>query len=80
MEVRSPGSWMLDMGVKRRRYEEAGVAELWLVDSPAKTILVLRRSGARADDFDVTLEVPVGETLSTPLLEGFELVVADLFS
>ncbi len=80
VEVRSPGTWMLDMGIKRRRYEQAGVAELWLVDSPAKTILVLRRSGADADDFDVALEVPVGETLSTPLLGGFELVVADLFS
>lgn len=79
VEVRSPGTWMLDMGIKRRRYEEAGVAELWLVDSPARTILVLRRSGANAPEFDVALEVPTGETLRTPLLEGFELVVADIF-
>jgi Uma2 family endonuclease len=55
------------------------VAELWLVDSPARTILVLRRSSEASADFDVALEVPAGETLRTPLLEGFELAVAEMF-
>jgi Uma2 family endonuclease len=55
------------------------VAELWLVDSPARTILVLRRSSEASADFDVTVEVSGGETLRTPLLEGFELAGAELF-
>lgn len=79
VEVRSPGTWMFDMGIKRRRYEEAGVAELWLVDIPAATILVLRRTSPASAEFDIALEVPAGDTLRTPLLDGFALDVADLF-
>lgn len=33
IEVRSPGTWHLDIGRKRTVYEEVGVAELWLVDT-----------------------------------------------
>jgi Uma2 family endonuclease len=36
VEVRSPGTWHLDQGRKRAVYEGAGVAELWLVDTPAR--------------------------------------------
>lgn len=79
VEVRSPGTWMFDVGIKRRRYEEAGVAELWLVDTPAETVLVLRRSSAEMVEFDVALEVASGKALTTPLLDGFELAVGDLF-
>lgn len=79
VEVRSPGTWTLDIGVKRRRYEEAGVAELWLVDIPATTVLVLRRSNPQTAEFDIPLDVAAGETLTTPLLPGFKLEVATLF-
>ncbi|MGH9155734.1 MAG: Uma2 family endonuclease [Acidimicrobiales bacterium] len=80
VEIRSPGTWTLDVGIKRRRYEEAGVAELWLVDSPARSVLVLRRTRPGAANFDVALEVAAGETLTTPLLDGFEMAVGELFA
>jgi len=80
VEVRSPGNWAYDIGPKRSIYEAAGVTELWLVDTPAKAILVNRRSTPDTPTFDVTLEVPTEETLTTPLLPGFELDLTALFA
>lgn len=80
VEVRSPGTWALDIGIKRTRYEEAGVAELWLVDTPAEVVLVHRRSSPSATTFDVVVEVARAETLTSPLLAGFALALDDLFA
>ncbi|GAA1401075.1 Uma2 family endonuclease [Pseudonocardia kongjuensis] len=88
VEVRSPGTWALDVGPKLRRYEAAGTAELWLVDPPAWTVLVFRRAagsgtagsgtaGAGAAGFGTALEVAGGD-LTSPLLPGFALPVTDL--
>ena len=79
VEVRSPTTWRYDVGRKKLRYERSGLAELWLVDTESNTILVFRRSGPKATEFDVDLEVGAGEVLSTPLLPGFALDVAALF-
>jgi len=78
VEVRSPSTWRYDVGVKKRTYERLGLAELWLVDTAANTVLVYRRSSPGATEFDVELEV-VGESLTTPLLPGFSLDLAALF-
>lgn len=80
VEVRSPRTWSIDLGTKRTGYEAAGVAELWLVDPPARTIIVYRRTAPDAPGFDVEGEVGPGETLTTPLLDGFTLPVDDLFA
>ena len=79
VEVRSPGTWHVDVGPKRVQYERGGVRELWLVDSPARTVLVLRRSTPGAAGFDVSLEAGPGALLTTPLLAGFTLPVDALF-
>lgn len=79
VEVRSPSTWRYDLGVKKRIYEQLGLAELWLVDIAADVVLVYRRSSREAVDFDVELELPAGEQLTTPLLPGFALDVAALF-
>lgn len=79
VEVRSPSTWRYDIGRKKDVYEQTGVAELWLVDVAAGTILVFRRSTAKATTFDVAIEVGPGETLTTPLLDGFALPIDDLF-
>lgn len=80
VEVRSPGTWTLDIGIKRTRYEQAGVAELWLVDTPAEVVLVHRRSSPAVTTFDIVTEVTRGETLTTPLLDGFSLDLNNLFA
>lgn len=79
VEVRSAGTWRYDIGPKRAVYERAGVAELWLVDTPARAMLVYRRSRTDSAMFDVDVELGPGEVLATPLLDGFELTVDTLF-
>jgi Uma2 family endonuclease len=79
VEVRSPSTWRYDIGPKKAAYERAGLRELWLVDTAASEVLIFRRSGPEAASFDVVLELDRSETLTSPLLEGFELPLAELF-
>lgn len=48
-----------------------------LVDDVARTVLVFRRSAPDVVYYDIALEVR--ETLSSPLLPGFELALSELF-
>jgi len=79
VEVRSPSTWRYNLGAKRDRYERDGLPELWLVDTVAQTVRVLRRSSPGAAAFDVTLELTDGDQLTSPLLPGFSLAVAEVF-
>ncbi len=79
VEVRSPSTWRYDVGRKRAVYEQAGLPELWLVDTMAQTILVFRRSSPASPSFDVALELTGEETLRSPQLAGFATQVSDLF-
>jgi Uma2 family endonuclease len=78
VEVRSPSTWHVDLGRKRQIYERHGVRELWLVDPPAQSVLVFRRSGGSAS-FDITTEIGVDETLTSPLLTGFTVPITTVF-
>lgn len=80
VEVRSPSTWRYDVGVKRAVYEREGLQELWLIDGDARSVLVFRRSGPTARSFDIALELEQGTSLTSPLLEGFQLPVADMFT
>jgi Uma2 family endonuclease len=79
VEIRSPSTWRYDVGAKKRVYEEGGLAELWLVDDAADTVLVYRRSKPGARTFDVALELVPGDVLESPGLPGFELPLDELF-
>jgi Uma2 family endonuclease len=57
VEIRSPSAWRYDIGVKKATYERHGVAELWLVETAAKVVLVFRRSTSEASRFDVSEEL-----------------------
>jgi Uma2 family endonuclease len=65
--------------VKKARYEQHGLPELWLVDTAADAVIVFRRSVASAPTFDVSLELARGDVLTSPLLPGFELALDELF-
>ncbi len=80
VEIRSRSTWRYDIGAKKSNYERHGVAELWLVDSAADVVLVYRRSTPSAPNFDVSLELGRGDKLTSPLLPGFGLGVAEIFS
>lgn len=79
IEVRSPGTWALDVGPKLRRYEEAGASEVWLVDPTSNSVLVFRRQ-AGEPGFADAVEIGQGEALVSPLLPGFALDVEALFA
>ena len=78
--MRSPSTWSYDVGAKMLAYERARLAELWLVDTVSRVVIVCRRSGPEVPTFDVLLEVGAGETLTSPQLPGFALPVASLFA
>ena len=79
VEVRSPSTWRYDSGVKKARYEQHGLPELWLVDAAADEVIVFRRSSAKAPLFDVSLELARGDLLTSPQLPGFELALDELY-
>ncbi|HZG48536.1 MAG TPA: Uma2 family endonuclease [Thermoleophilaceae bacterium] len=80
VEIRSPSTWRHVVGTKKARYEAAGLPELWLVDTQARSVLVYRRSRPGAERFDVELEHSGDDELSSPLLPGFGVGVQGLFS
>jgi Uma2 family endonuclease len=77
VEVRSESTWRYDIGVKKARYESAGVAELWLVDTRAPSVLVFRRSAPQAPAFDLARARRA--SLASPLLPGLALDLTRLF-
>jgi len=79
VEIRSPSTWRFDIGPKKRRYEQHGLPELWLVDLDADVVLVFRRSSTAAPEFDVYLEFARGDALTSPQLLGFTLALDELF-
>jgi Uma2 family endonuclease len=79
VEVRSPSTWRYDIGAMKAAYERHGLPELWLVDTPAETVLVYRRSKSDSARFDVALELDAGAQLMSPLLPAFSLSVTDAF-
>ena len=79
VEVRSPSTWRYDIGAKKAGYERRGLPELWLVDTQADVVLILRRSSPAAPAFDVALELDRERELTSPRLPGFSLALAQLF-
>jgi Uma2 family endonuclease len=80
IEVRSESTWRYDVGVKKTRYEQQGLPELWLVDTRAEVVRVFRRSGPGAKGFDVVVELERDEKLTSPQLPGFSLALSELFA
>jgi hypothetical protein len=70
-------SWIPRLRSARERLP--GPPELWLVDTVAESVIVLRRSKPGAPDFDVALELRGDEQLTSPQLPCFALGIADIF-
>jgi Uma2 family endonuclease len=78
VEIISPGSAneRRDRDVKFRLYSAQGVDEYWLVDQRAQTVAVYRRQAAR---LQLAATFQRDDTLTSPVLPGFNLLVARLF-
>lgn len=74
VEVSSKSTRRRDLTIKRGLYERTGVVEYWFVDLRDKLVLVHRRDPG----FDQPLRLGPGDTLTSPVLPGFALPVANL--
>lgn len=79
VEVLSPSTRGKDLGVKRARYEQLGLPELWVIDPKTVTATIWRRSAPDVTVFDVTIKLQGDDMVESPQLRGFAVRLADLF-
>ncbi|MGD0094478.1 MAG: Uma2 family endonuclease [Planctomycetota bacterium] len=77
VEVLSPSTKKLDLKTKRLIYARYGVPELWFGDADAQTIRVFR---LQEDPHRAAAIFRRKDTLTTPLLPGFTLELAEVFA
>ena len=65
-----------DLVFKRRIYAEAGVREYWIIDPRADTVLLLELQG---DHYVERANLTATDTLTTPLLPGLAIPLAEIF-
>jgi Uma2 family endonuclease len=78
IEIGSPSTRKRDETIKRRLYEREGVSEYWVVDPELDVIRVYRREGGGFDRA-AELSAEAGDVLTSPLFDGLELPLADVF-
>lgn len=76
VEVLSKSTARLDKGPKLRVYARSGVKELWLVDKERKEVVVYRFA---EDISEPVATVRSRQKLTTPLLPGLKLALAEVF-
>ncbi len=79
VEILSPSTRRRDRRLKRDLYARAGAREYWMIDPDANTVTVFRRTPEGEFPIIATLQATAGDTLTTPLLPGFELRLPHYF-
>jgi len=80
VEILSTGTRKRDLTLKRQLFDREGVREYWIVDPDANTVAVYRRAADGTLPLAATLETRNAETLTTPLLPGWDLPLERLFA
>lgn len=80
IEVLSASSRSQDEVFKRHLYDRSGIAEYWIVDPELETVKVYRRGPAGGFERAAELAAERSEVLTSPLLPGLSLPLADLFA
>jgi Uma2 family endonuclease len=78
VEVLAEETRHLDEGLKPPLYERSGVREFWLVDRFRKRVTIFRRVNSIFCR-EPELSVEAGDVLTTPLLPGIEIPLAEIF-
>jgi Uma2 family endonuclease len=79
VEVLSESTRRTDAIYKRKLYDRVDVLEYWIVDPEVDTVRIYRKAGNRFDR-PIELSSEAGDTLTTPLLPGFDAPLAKLFA
>jgi Uma2 family endonuclease len=80
VEIFSRGTRKRDEQIKRHLFERSGVREYWVVDPELDVVTVFRRADDGAFPRVAELSRENGDVLTTPLLAGFALALAELFA
>ena len=78
VEILSPGTRRTDEITKRRLYERFGVQEYWVLDPELDSVKAYRR-GEAAFERVAELNAEGEDVLTTPLLPGWSMPVAEIF-
>ncbi len=78
IEILGERNRRLDVVIKRRAYERFGVREYWIFDPRWKTAQIWERSGENLRR-KAQLSAAAGDVLTTPLLPGLEIPLAEIF-
>lgn len=76
IEILSPSTAQRDRTLKRDLYAQHEVPEYWQADTDAESVLVLTLQDS---EYRVAGIYTEGQTLTSPLLQGFRLNVDDIF-
>ena len=76
VEILSPATAERDRNVKFELYAQHGVQEYWIVDPDARSITVFLLNEGEFEEVDTYSE---GETLTSPILEGFTFTLEGKF-
>lgn len=79
VEILSESTRRVDEIVKRATYEQFGVTEYWIVDAYAETVKVYRRDASGAFAHPLLVTAAEDKTLTTPLLPGLTIDLAEVF-
>jgi Uma2 family endonuclease len=79
VEILSKSTRKLDEVLKLDLYERSGVLEYWIFDTDRRSVQAYRLENERLV-LVTTLFAKAGGILTTPLLPGFELPLAEIFS
>lgn len=80
VEVLSKSTKARDERIKLQLFDRSGVREYWLVDPDRNHVTAFRRQHGGTLQSMATLNSSDHEVLTTPLLPGFSLSIADLFA
>jgi len=77
IEIGSPSTRKRDETIKRQLYQRSGVSDYWVVDPELDVVRVYRSDNAFERPQELSREA--GDVVTTPLLPGLELKLADIF-
>jgi Uma2 family endonuclease len=76
VEILSPGNTKKEMKDKYALYQEAGVAEYWVVFPAEQVVQIYELTNGQ---YSAKAPLVNGDVITTPILEGFELEVDEIF-